>query len=65
MYFVVLRDDDALHFLNAISPAFTSSMTLAKYAVAPLLGKIGGAWNAVSVPEAGDPGVGPYRGSGL
>ena len=46
MDFVVLRDGDALHILNAISPAFTSSMAFAKYAVATLLGDQGAGQNA-------------------
>lgn len=37
MDFVVLRDGDALHILNPISPAFTSSMAFARYAVDTLL----------------------------
>jgi L-2-hydroxyglutarate oxidase LhgO len=31
MDFVLLQEDDSLHVLNAISPAFTSSMAFAKY----------------------------------
>ena len=37
MDFVVLRDDDALHILNPISPVFTSSMAFARYVVNVLL----------------------------
>jgi L-2-hydroxyglutarate oxidase len=37
MDFFMLRDGDALHILNPISPAFTSSMAFAKYAVDTLL----------------------------
>ena len=37
MDFVVLHDGDALHILNPISPAFTSSMAFAKDVVATLL----------------------------
>ena len=37
MDFVVLHDGDALHILNPISPAFTSSMAFAKDLVATLL----------------------------
>lgn len=33
MDFVLVREGDSLHVLNAISPAFTSSMAFAKYAV--------------------------------
>jgi (S)-2-hydroxyglutarate dehydrogenase len=33
MDFVLIREADSLHVLNAISPAFTSSMAFAKYAV--------------------------------
>ena len=36
--YIVLHNGDALHILNPISPAFTSSMAFAKYAVATLLG---------------------------
>ena len=35
--FVVLRDGDALHILNPISPAFTSSMAFARDVVASFL----------------------------
>lgn len=38
MDFVVLKEDRGLHVLNAVSPAFTSSMAFAKHAVA-LLGE--------------------------
>ena len=38
MDFVMLHDGDALHILNPISPAFTSSMAFAKYVVDTLLG---------------------------
>lgn len=41
MDFVVLRDGDTVHILNAVSPAFTSSMAFAKYVVDALLGKGG------------------------
>lgn len=37
MDFVLIREGDSLHILNAISPAFTSSMAFAKYAVDELL----------------------------
>ncbi|MFQ5787629.1 MAG: L-2-hydroxyglutarate oxidase [Thermodesulfobacteriota bacterium] len=33
MDFVLIKEADSLHILNAISPAFTSSMAFAKYAV--------------------------------
>jgi hypothetical protein len=33
MDFVLISEGDSLHVLNAISPAFTSSMAFAKYAV--------------------------------
>lgn len=33
MDFVLIKDGDSLHVLNAVSPAFTSSMAFAKYAV--------------------------------
>ncbi len=36
--FVLIKDGDSLHILNAISPAFTSSMAFARYAVDVLLG---------------------------
>lgn len=36
MDFVVLRDGAAMHVLNAVSPAFTSSMAFAKHAVGML-----------------------------
>lgn len=39
MDFVLLREEDSLHILNAISPAFTSSMAFAKYAVDRFLGE--------------------------
>lgn len=51
MDFVVLKDGDSLHILNAISPAFTSSMAFAKYVVGVLLGEKGGFSHAVSVPK--------------
>jgi L-2-hydroxyglutarate oxidase len=38
MDFVLIREGDSLHVLNAISPAFTSSMAFAKYAVDRFLG---------------------------
>lgn len=38
MDFVLLQDGEALHVLNAISPAFTSSMAFAEHAVSVLLG---------------------------
>ncbi len=38
--YVVLHNGDALHILNPVSPAFTSSMAFAKYAVTTLLGKL-------------------------
>ena len=38
MDFVLIKEGDSLHILNAISPAFTSSMAFAKYAVDKLLG---------------------------
>ena len=38
MDFVVLNEGDTLHILNPISPAFTSSMAFARYAVDTLLG---------------------------
>ncbi|MGB7291340.1 MAG: L-2-hydroxyglutarate oxidase [Thermodesulfobacteriota bacterium] len=38
MDFVLIREGDSLHVLNAISPAFTSSMAFAKYAVDKFLG---------------------------
>ncbi|MGH7807788.1 MAG: L-2-hydroxyglutarate oxidase, partial [Thermodesulfobacteriota bacterium] len=31
--FVLIKEEDSLHVLNAISPAFTSSMAFAKHAV--------------------------------
>ncbi len=37
--FVLINDGDSLHILNAISPAFTSSMAFASYAVDVLLGE--------------------------
>ena len=33
MDFIVIRDKDTLHILNAISPAFTTSMAFAKWLV--------------------------------
>lgn len=36
--FVVVREGDSLHILNAISPAFTCSMAFARYTVDTLLG---------------------------
>jgi L-2-hydroxyglutarate oxidase len=44
MDFVVLREDRSMHVLNAVSPAFTSSMAFAKHAVG-LLGS-GPEWMA-------------------
>lgn len=41
MDFVVLTDGPTLHILNAISPAFTSSIPFARYAVSRLLGATG------------------------
>ncbi len=38
MDFVLIEDANALHVLNAVSPAFTSSMAFAKHAVAGFLG---------------------------
>ncbi|MGB9735007.1 MAG: L-2-hydroxyglutarate oxidase [bacterium] len=38
MDFVLIKDGDALHILNAVSPAFTSSMAFAKYALTQFLG---------------------------
>ncbi len=38
MDFVLVSERDSLHVLNAISPAFTSSMAFAKYAVDKFLG---------------------------
>jgi (S)-2-hydroxyglutarate dehydrogenase len=38
MDFVLITEGDSLHVLNAISPAFTSSMAFAKYAVDEFLG---------------------------
>jgi hypothetical protein len=38
MDFVLVREGRALHVLNAVSPAFTSSMAFARHAVAGLLG---------------------------
>ena len=38
MDYIVLRDSDALHILNPISPAFTTSMAFAKDVVTNLLG---------------------------
>lgn len=38
MDFVVLQDQESLHILNAISPAFTSSMAFASYVVDEYLG---------------------------
>lgn len=38
MDFVLIREGDSLHVLNAISPAFTSSMAFAKFAVDKFLG---------------------------
>lgn len=38
MDFVVIKDSDSLHILNAISPAFTCSMAFAKYTVDMLIG---------------------------
>lgn len=37
MDFLVLKDDQSLHILNAISPAFTSSMAFAEYVIAEYL----------------------------
>jgi hypothetical protein len=37
--FLVIKDGDSLHILNAISPAFTSSMAFAAYAAGVLLGE--------------------------
>jgi L-2-hydroxyglutarate oxidase LhgO len=37
MDFVLIKDGDSLHILNAISPAFTSSMAFARYVVDILL----------------------------
>ena len=37
MDFVVLHDGNSLHVLNAVSPAFTSSMAFAKYLVSALV----------------------------
>ena len=37
MDFIVLKDGDTVHVLNAISPAFTSSMPFARYVVDQLL----------------------------
>jgi len=37
MDFVLIKDGDSLHILNAISPAFTCSMAFAKHAVDTLL----------------------------
>lgn len=37
MDFLVLKDDRSLHILNAISPAFTSSMAFAEYVVTEFL----------------------------
>jgi (S)-2-hydroxyglutarate dehydrogenase len=36
--FVIIKDDDSLHILNAISPAFTCSMAFARHTVDTLLG---------------------------
>jgi L-2-hydroxyglutarate oxidase len=41
MDFVVIRDGNTLHILNAISPAFTSSMAFAEFVVSTLLDGIG------------------------
>jgi len=38
MDFVVVKDGDSIHILNAISPAFTCSMAFAKYTIDTLLG---------------------------
>ncbi len=37
MDFVLIRDGDSLHILNAVSPAFTSSMAFARYAVSQFM----------------------------
>lgn len=37
MDFVLIREGNSLHVLNAVSPAFTSSMAFAKYAVSQFL----------------------------
>jgi L-2-hydroxyglutarate oxidase len=51
MDFVVIRDGDTLHILNAISPAFTSSMAFAEFVVSSLLDGRGEP-DAVQVREA-------------
>ncbi|MDQ4023964.1 MAG: FAD-dependent oxidoreductase, partial [Actinomycetota bacterium] len=38
MDFVLARGDNAIHVLNAVSPAFTSSMAFAKHAVEEFIG---------------------------
>jgi L-2-hydroxyglutarate oxidase len=39
MDFVIVEDEDSFHVLNAISPAFTSSIAFAEHAVSVLLGE--------------------------
>ncbi|MBM4124971.1 MAG: L-2-hydroxyglutarate oxidase [Nitrospira sp.] len=41
MNFLVVKDQESLHILNAISPAFTSSMAFAEYVVDEYLGSTG------------------------
>jgi L-2-hydroxyglutarate oxidase LhgO len=54
MDFVVLKEDRSMHVLNAVSPAFTSSMAFARHAVG-LLGS-GPEWMAaVTQPEGENP----------
>jgi len=52
MDFVLLQDGDSLHILNAVSPAFTSSMAFAKYAVDTLLKKEKRGLHAIPIREA-------------
>jgi L-2-hydroxyglutarate oxidase LhgO len=47
MDFVLFRDGASIHILNAVSPAFTSSMAFAKHVVATLLGDRGEKKHAV------------------
>lgn len=50
--FLVLRDGQSIHILNAISPAFTSSMAFAKYVVSRMLENGGGFTRQVGKPVA-------------
>ena len=53
MDFVVLKEGPAVHVLNAVSPAFTSSMAFARHAVDVLESET--EWGAAVTEEAPDP----------